>query len=352
MKKILLTLFIILEFTFAFSLSLSAKQLEINTLSNFSNSRFGTCIIYYKNKNRNIQTVLAPTCQTRLDIIYNQLGTTPDSAKPIKIIVVESPNDFGSFASDKIIPKWSGAVTFPEERLILLSLNTKNGSPNTELPVILAHELSHMAFRQAAGTPDTPRWFTEGVAIMQSEGSSFQRRTSIWWTAIFKTLLPLSEINKYPLSSLKAEQAYAQGAGFTEFLINKYGWNKVRELISLINTNQLKPVDFSTAFFKSFGKPVKELEQEWRKQFYGDKGWLVKITDSAVFLGFAALLSIFAYIMVQKRKKIRLQEMEKEEEPIDNLINSIDEMIETKDKENNPDPKNEIEVNGEKYTIQ
>ncbi|MBN2530596.1 MAG: hypothetical protein JXR76_29685 [Deltaproteobacteria bacterium] len=288
----------------------------------------GHCVITVPKKNDGILALLSGVCTNDVPRIYRQLGVNWSSKEvaPITIRVVSHPSDMHRLAPPGTsLPLWSGAVAFPTQNLVMLPLQRMDGGPSEDLEVTLVHEISHVAFRAASGGAVTPRWFSEGVAILQSEGSSFHRSQSIWWASLIDDIRPLKEIEKYPEGAKSAEQAYAQAADFTTFLIEREGWNGIRFLLAAIRDGS----SFDDAFRQSYGQNVNRLEKKWREELFGGMGWLMHVTGDGMWLGLGALICIVGFFLVRRRKKQRLKEMEEEEAHLEKAIASLDELIVT-----------------------
>lgn len=286
----------------------------------------GNCVITVPKKNDGMLAALAGVCTGDVPRIYTQLGVKRKDTKmqPVSIRVVTHPSDMHRLAPQGAsLPLWSGAVAFPEQNLVMLPLQRMDGGPVQDLETTLQHEISHVAFRVASGGAKTPRWFSEGVAILQSEGSSFHRSQSIWWASLVDDIRPLSEIEKYPEGAKSAEQAYAQAADFTAFLIEREGWNGIRYLLAAIKDGD----SFDDAFRQSYGMNVAHLEKKWREQLFGGMGWLMHVTGDGVWLGAGALICVVGFFMVRRRKKLRLKEMEEEEKQLEKAISAVDQLI-------------------------
>jgi uncharacterized membrane protein YcjF (UPF0283 family) len=190
---------------------------------------------------------------------------------------------------------------------------------------------------------------------LQSEGTPLKRRSEIWWASLLNRIPRLAELETYPSDGIRAGQEYAQAADFMAFAINTTpnGWEKIKQLLKLIKTDK-NSISFNEAFQTAFGRSISTMEQQWRTKLFKRRDWLVKLTDDAVWLGLAAILCIIGFIVVKKRKKIRLLEMEQEEAPLENTINAIELMIEEKQNSETSattDITPEIEVDGQKFTL-
>ena len=286
----------------------------------------GGCVITVPRANEGVVSVLKNVCSDVVPRVFGQLGavTPKRTFKPVAIRVVEHPSEMHQLAPPGTgLPLWSGAVAFPAHNLVMLPLQRLDGSAATDLETTLVHELSHVAFYRASGGAKTPRWFSEGVAILQSEGSPWRRSSSIWWASLVNNIQPLSAIENYPEGAKAAEQAYAQAADFTAFLIDRAGWGGIRHLLSGIKKGET----FDEAFFQAFGVNSRYLEKKWRDQLFGGMGWLMHVTGDATWLGLGALLCIAGYFLMRRRKNRRLKEMEEEEKPLDDTIAAFDRMI-------------------------
>ncbi|MBN2340416.1 MAG: hypothetical protein JXX29_00560 [Deltaproteobacteria bacterium] len=286
----------------------------------------GYCRITVPARNAGFASMVEDTCVHGVPLIFNQLGVDVDesSFSPVDVVVMQRPQEMAHFAPRGAqVPTWSGAVAFPSHHLVLLPMLRRDGSPVDDSEITLSHELSHVAFYQASAGAETPRWFSEGVAILQSEGSSFHRKRSIWWASLLNRIEPLDAVAKYPEGARAAEQAYAQAADFTAFLIEREGWNGVRFLLSQLQLG----VPFEEAFYHSYGTSVAFLEREWNEQLFGSLGWLMAVTGDAVWLGLGALICIAGFFIVRRRKHQRLKEMEEEEAQLEQAIAAIDELI-------------------------
>lgn len=320
----------------------------------------GGCSVELANQHAGVLDEIDTICRHRIFEIFRQLGVEDSNsrANPIDVKIVTSPSQMASLAPRGIkIPSWSGAVAFPADNLILLPMLRGDGSPSDDLNTTLEHELAHLAFHRASNNAKVPRWFSEGLAIIQSEGSSFVRKKSIWWASLLDDIPPLSQLESYPTAKRAAEQNYAFAADYLTFLIDKEGWNGIRYLISNLNDG----VPFNAAFHQSYGKSVQTMEFAWREQLFGGMEWLMNVTGDAMWLGAGAMICIVGFFVVRRKKKKRLLEMEEEEKQLDDVIETIDtigdkeygiqESSDLVDEFEQSQSQKKIESDGEYYTL-
>jgi Peptidase MA superfamily len=281
----------------------------------------GQCHINVPAKNRGIIEELAGPCENFGDV-KQQLGLKQTSlVEPVEVRIVESPDQMELVAPPQAPPpSWSQAVAYPDLHMVILSLRDRVGSPVTDLNIVLEHELSHLALRKALGGAEVPRWFSEGVAIQQSERSSFRRYWILWSAARGRGLMPLNSIERYPDHPGVVNLAYAQAADFVGFMLRKKGWTGLRMLISQTSEG----VPFDEAFELAFGHRLQSLEYEWRGGLESRWQWLPLITGTGAVWGFALVLFLLAYVVSKRRRKRRLVEMGEEEEAIEQVIQTLD----------------------------
>jgi hypothetical protein len=184
------------------------------------------------------------------------------------------------------------------------------------------------------------------VAIIQSEKSSLKRKKSIWWASLINDIQPLDKIASYPEGKLDATVAYAQAADFIAYLVDNYRWKSIRKMLFLLNEGH----SFNRAFRLAYGADLKRVEKKWRKQLFGGSDWLVVLTGTGAIWGAITLLFLLAYILTKKRERIKLEQMEKEEEPLDKLFDALDKLSSSKESANGAD-NIKIDNEGKSHTL-
>jgi hypothetical protein len=175
--------------------------------------------------------------------------------------------------------------------------------------------LSHLALRKALRGRAVPRWFSEGIAIHQSERSSLSRYWTLWTAANGDHLLSLAEIEHYPKHTGRIDLAYAEAADFLGFLLRKGGWLGIRTIIRKV----AKGTSFDEAFEYAYRDSVRTMENAWLRGLLRRPQWLALVTGTGALWGFIVALFLVAYAMVKRREKKRLAKMEEEEAHFDRL---------------------------------
>lgn len=286
----------------------------------------GPCRMVLPLRNAGAAGELSRVCREAAPRIFRQLGQPLDEvdAGRIRVRLVDDPARMSEVAPAGMAPPpWSGAVAYPGHDLVILALRNRDGGPVRDLRVVFEHELSHLALGRAL--PEgarVPRWFSEGIAIQQSEGSSMFRDGVLRWAAAGGALLPLSAIERYPGSAGKVRLAYAQSAGFVGYLLGDGGWTGIRALLDRLGRGQ----GFDEAFLAVYGRTPGAAEADWRASLADNLAWLALLTGSGALWGAITVLFVVAVFAARRRKRRRLEAMLTEEEPVQRLIEAFEQV--------------------------
>lgn len=288
----------------------------------------GYCQLELPLRNKAVADELKEVCETSVLEIFATLGQKINVTDgPITVRIVPSTEDMGDAAPMGIRPpKWSDAVAFPEHNLVVLALRNHIGSPISNLPQVLEHELSHLALRQALNGNPVPRWFSEGIAIHQSERSAFHRHWLVFAAARRNGLLALNEIEQYPEQASEVSLAYAQAADFLAWMLKEDGWFGIRVITRRVAAGE----SFEDAVQYALDRSLRALEREWRSKLVDRGRWLSLITSSGAIWGFAVVLFLVAYLVSRRRKKQKLASLQAEEDAVERVIATLDTLAEGK----------------------
>ena len=159
------------------------------------------------------------------------------------------------------------------------------------------HEVSHILLLQAV-KQRPPRWFIEGMAIVQARQNLIDRFEKVAAATINEQALSLDRISvRFPNSPEGRALAYAQSGLFVSYLVNEFGEKKVARFVSVLSRKS----DFKQAFADVFGQSLAATEKEW-KETLGSYVWLKALSDSWLLWGLAALL-LLAAVATQFRRR-------------------------------------------------
>ncbi|MCU0665347.1 MAG: hypothetical protein MUC50_23855 [Myxococcota bacterium] len=276
----------------------------------------GACLFEVEERNAGIVDELGPVCGATFDQIRQQLGVPPPS-HPILVRVVRRFEDLRTAVPESMdVPQWAGAYAIPSIPLVVVALRHSSGAPTLELGVSLAHELSHVAMHQKLGGKPVPRWFSEGVAIQQSEAFPIERYLVLLSALRAGRLMPLSHLERYPVHAGHVNLAYAQAADFVGFLLRREGFMGIRHAIRRYAGGDT----FAQAMATAFHADIPVLERQWIKGLPTTATWIQLLTGDGLLWGFASLLLVLAYLGARKRHRLAMARLAAEDELSDIML--------------------------------
>jgi len=207
------------------------------------------------------------------------------------------------------IPEWSEACSNPARMSICVNADAvlKSSRP---LRIVIKHELSHLLMAQRVkGTP-IPRWFMEGVAMIQSEEWSISDQWE-FLMAIWEKDCPLLE---------NLDDRFPPGNERTAYMVSYFA---VRELLS-VRENDLVTVtaftrdlrNFRRGFFLTFGETPVEFSARVDVIIRDKYRNVLFLAASAPFWSAMVLLFLAAYLLKRHRSRRKLREWEEEEKDL------------------------------------
>jgi hypothetical protein len=235
----------------------------------------------------------------------------------IEVRLVRDASDLAVVAPQgRGAPPWAIGVAYPD--LGIVSVAMRRG-PNVVDPAsTLRHELGHIALGAALGNR-APRWLHEGFAYQHGREWSWERTEALAGMAWFGGIVPLDELERsFPREELPAHRAYAQSYDFVGYLSRRGRWEDkhddgdrwpFRRFLREIGQTG----DLDTAAKLAYGKPLRELFEEWRndlssRYLFAPLGLL----GLAVWIA-CALLLVLAWRRRRKQNRARLAEWETQE---------------------------------------
>ena len=164
-------------------------------------------------------------------------------------------------------PSWADAVAFSPDNIIVISLTTSHHRP-VSLETVFRHEMSHIVLRWIVGERGVPRWFNEGLAIVESGELSFERFQLLWPGAARGDLTPIRRLDRsFPAREFAANRAYAESADFVRFLSRYRGSWRLRELLQRTVDQHLR-IAWTRLRFEGSGKDVAVISSDGRRWSY------------------------------------------------------------------------------------
>jgi len=174
------------------------------------------------------------------------------------------------------------------------------------------HELSHILLLSGQERREFPRWFSEGLAILQSGESLLQRLDPALHAATTGRLIPIEALARgFPPEGPALHLAYAESAFLVRWMLRQHDWPRLRELIR--DTRRLG--DFDQHLARLYGGSAEGLFNAWRLELERDASWWrVLSTDWMIWAG-VTLLFLVAVTVKWVRTRRRLRAWEEQEEP-------------------------------------
>ena len=228
----------------------------------------------------------------------------------IEVRLVRDAADLPAIApAGRGAPPWAIGVAYPD--LGVISIALRRGAAPADPMATLRHELGHIALGVALGER-APHWLHEGFAYQHSGEWSWQRTETLAGMAWFGSIVPLADLDgSFPREELPANRAYAESYDFVGYLSRRGRWEDKgddgdrwpfrRFLTEIGHTG-----DLDAAAKAAFGRPLRELFEEWRSDLTS-RYMLVPIglLGLAVWI-LSALLLTLAWYRRRKQNRVRL----------------------------------------------
>lgn len=214
-------------------------------------------------------------------------------------------------------PRYAIGVAYPAAGIILLSLEGHGLGAALDLESVFVHELSHVALQRATGGAALPRWFSEGVAILQAREQTVMRIQTLLDASMKGGIHPLHELDaRFSGRAFEVNVAYAQAADLVGFLEKEdESGRKLQRLVARLR----KGDSFEDALEKSHYLNLAGLELEWRKDLDSRYGTLPLVIGGSLVWGAASVLLVFAYRKRRRQQKAGVARMGREEAVIERL---------------------------------
>ncbi len=209
------------------------------------------------------------------------------------------------------------AFAQPERNMVAIDCTRTNRHP-LSLRNVVKHELCHLYVHQYVKNRPVPRWLDEGIAQWASDGISDilhdRKRTLLTRAAFTGKLLPLDSLNKrFPLQDHDFILAYEQSKDFVVYLVNRYGKNKVLQLLHSVKEGEA----FHHAVSFSLGEPLADIEREWHRSLKTKTTWFAHLSFYIYefLFAFGAMIMVYGFIrvLIKKRRYLRMAD---EDDPL------------------------------------
>jgi hypothetical protein len=207
------------------------------------------------------------------------------------------------------------AFAVPDRNLIVLDTSRVYTKPFT-LRTTLKHELCHLVLHRNIQGDRLPRWLDEGICQWASGGIAELMVEDpdkvLAQAAASDMLIPLRELERFPDEEKSLLLAYEESRSFVEYLISKSG-----EEVFLQAMGHFKEGNsLDEAIQRSFSMSLHDLEQDWHSRLKRKYTWFYYLSANlyTILFVFAALITIYGFIRLLKKKRAYKDEEAEEED--------------------------------------
>ena len=262
----------------------------------------GQVTLHWYNGDDSFASNLMAATQQALARLTEYAGAEIES--PVEIYIYANAGDL---QGSMIYPQeWTGGVAFTRYGVIAIGIAPDELDWGIRT---IAHELTHLVIHQMTFNPygDLPTWLDEGLA-MYAEGELAPAFATFLNNAVVEGKLISVRSLSSPFSAFAEESllAYAQSYSLEEFLVNKYGKEKMFELLTTFKQGS----GYDEALLRVYGFDMDGLNALWQ-DYITARDLTVEIEDEgmspamiwaiiALSVGFVV---IFAALMLGMRRQ-------------------------------------------------
>jgi hypothetical protein len=215
-----------------------------------------TMDVYWSSLGTTLAKELVKDLETKLTRVKLEVNI-PKERKPRIVVYATSEQIRSAILFSR---EWVGALAFPAYNIILIPVTASNLA---WAKGVLAHEMTHLLVGEAVFGPfgDIPTWLSEGLAEY-AEGDMPEYYRQLLGSAIKENkLLSVRSLGStFPTDSQQTNLAYAQSSSLVSYLIDTYGWEKMRQLLAVFKEGST----YDGALKKVYAFDTSGLEKEWR----------------------------------------------------------------------------------------
>jgi len=256
--------------------------------------------IRYQQGNGTEAQLLAGEAGGVLQAVQRDLGL--EVAGPLEVRILPTRATAGE-ENDDGAPHWAVGYVRSGSPEVVLRGSWIRTYPFGDLLSLFAHETTHVLLDSVPRSDTLPRWFHEGVAVMESRHWSFRDAFTLGTTVLVGRPTPLSELTRsFPSEDSSARAAYAESFHFVSYLERRHGPGAVRRILEQMKQG----AEFPEAFRLALGRDLASEEAGWRDRVNFAYRWIPALTSTGVLWMGITLLVLLGRIARLRRDRALL----------------------------------------------
>jgi len=207
-----------------------------------------------------------------------------------------------------MVPHWGEGIANPVKNLIVIKSPNLTNNYDGQKQLVL-HELVHILVGKWSRVPP-PRWFNEGIAMYFSNDHEFAKGEALSKALISDSVIPLDEIDDVlQFQKTKARLAYEESYLFVKFLVDKYGLERLTNLIFDLHGNG----SFEKIFASRYPADMFDMELQWYDVIKKKYRWRFLVDFDIYIWIFILLVFILVAVSVKIRNRKTIKKWEEED---------------------------------------
>lgn len=228
-----------------------------------------------------------------------------------EIVLIKDSVSFRKVAESDLVT----ALAIPQKDLIVIDYSKMNVHPFT-LGTTLKHELCHLELHHHIAERKLPRWLDEGICQWVTGGlaeiMTAGNRSILREATLSNRLISLEGLTeRFPTGGSDLLLAYEESKSIVEYIKKEFSVSGVRRILEYMSRGD----NLEDAVQKSLLISLDELEKRWRSSLSKKTLWVPYIGDNLyeILFLFAALLTIYGFFRVLRKKREYKDEEDREE---------------------------------------
>ena len=241
----------------ALAAQLEKAQRELQVEKDLDRNYSGHFILSYaENRKADIGGEILDALEEAYTWAGAKLGHHPERQTPV---ILYTQRQFRGLTGS---PEWAAGLYDGKIRLSIGGLTRVDDS----VKALLAHEYMHVIVREMAGT-QVPFWLNEGLAEVAAREQDRPALLHLEAASTGENLFRLEELEGTfrGIQTKRVKLAYEQSYSFASYLIDRFGWYPMAELLPLFRSGLASP-DAIKQVYGDYGVSIASLERDWLRQ--------------------------------------------------------------------------------------